>query len=146
MHLFSRKVFPFVLILAIACHDSTAPLRLPAQFALTDISHRPLPTTYANLTILSAILTLEQNTGRAVLVEQLRSGGIDGTFTNVLSYSIDGNRIKINGMLQPCPVDAQCVNTTYTGTISEQALNLVSPEITIDGPVVYNYRITSTLD
>ena len=146
MRLFCQKFSPLLLVLTIACHDSTAPLTIPAQFELENINGRQLPTSYSTqgLTILSATLTLD-NGRAALLVERLQaSGGIEFTFTSILSYSIDSDQIKITGLFEPCDPSANCATTTRTGTISDQTLSLIVAAFSIDGSIVYNYRIAAT--
>ena len=148
MRLSCQKLFPLLLVATIACRDATAPLTLPAQFNLENINGRPVPTFFSPTpgltpTILSASLTLD-NAGKAVMTEHRREfDGTETTITNTFDYRIKGNQIEI-GSFQPCPPNANCIGT-LKGTISGEALSLTVVAISIDGSIVYNYRIAPTL-
>jgi hypothetical protein len=148
MRLTRQKAFLLLLVSTIGCHDTTAPLTLPAQFNLENINGRPVPTFFSPTpgltpTILSASLTLDA-AGKAVMSEHRRSfDGIETTITNTFDYRIKGNQIEI-GSFQPCPPNANCIGT-LKGTISGEALSLTVVAISINGSIVYNYRIAPTL-
>ena len=143
MRLTCQKALVLALAVTLGCHDSTAPLILPAQFELANVSGRPLPTYFLSVpgftvTVLSASLTLD-DAGKAVMTEHLREyNGIEATTTSTFDYKIKDNRIEIGGF-QPCPINANCIGIRV-GTISGETLSLIMQEAD-NGPVVYNYRI-----
>jgi hypothetical protein len=69
--------------------------------------------------------------------------GTETTITNTFDYKIHGNEFEI-GSFEPCPPNANCVGT-YKGTISGQTLSLTIAALSIDGSIIYNYRIAPTL-
>jgi len=141
-HLCQRVLF-LLLVATAACNDSTGP-KLPATFALVDINGRalptyPSPTPDPSSTVLSAYLLLD-NAGTAWWSERRRAQ--DGTETAIaltLAYAISGNRIDM-GPPEPCGPDANCIS--FSGSISKNALSLVVVQVSINGPIVYNYRVT----
>jgi hypothetical protein len=147
MHLSCKKALPLLFFAAIACHDSTGPVRLTAQFELANINGRPVPTYLSPTpgltpTILSATLALD-NSGKVVMTEhRMEWGGTETTTTNTLDYRInDNNQIKI-GCFEPLPAGAGTFicSANYTGTISGNALSLIVAPYP-DGSIVYNYRL-----
>lgn len=148
MRLSCLKAFPLLLVATIGCHDTTAPLKLPAQFELENINGRQVPTYFSSTpgltpTILAASLTLD-NAGKAVMSEHRRAfDGAETTIKNTFDYRIQGNQIEV-GYFGSCPINANCVGT-YKGTISGETLSLIVVEISIDGSIVYNYRVAPTL-
>jgi hypothetical protein len=136
-----------IVVATVGCRDGTAP-SVPTQFLLHDISGHQLPTSVSappGLTILSASLTLEDG-GKAELVEQVQDpGGNATTLTNTVGYFVFNGQIAIKGFIEPCPIDALCPETTYNGTVSDQTLSLLVAAFSIDGSIVYNYRIAPTL-
>jgi hypothetical protein len=144
MHHSCQRALFLLLVAAVACNDSTGP-KLPATFALVDINGRalptyPSPTPDPSSTVVSAYLNLD-NAGRALWLERRRAQ--DGTETAIsltFAYAIRGNRIDI-GPTEPCPPNANCIS--YSGSISKDTLSLVFGRNSIDGPVVYNYRVTA---
>ena len=148
MRLSCQKAFLLLLVSTIGCHDSTAPLALPAQFNLENINGRQLPTYFSPTpgltpTIVWASLTLD-NAGKAVMIEhRLAFDGTETTITNTLDYRIKGNQIEI-GSFEPCAPNANCA-ANFIGTISGEALSLIIVQISIDGSITYNYRKAPTL-
>lgn len=148
MRLSCQKAFLLLLVSTLGCHDSTAPLTLPAQFELENINGRPVPTYFSSTpgptpTILSASLTLD-NAGKAVMSEHRREfDGTEATITNTFDYRITGNQIEV-GYFGPCPINANCFGT-YKGTISGMTLSLTIVQVSIDGSIIYNYRMAPTL-
>ena len=151
MRLSCQKAFLLLLAATIGCRDTTAPLKLPAQFELVNINGRPVPTFFSPTpgltpTILSASLTLD-NAGMAVMTEHRREfDGTETTRTNTLVYRIKGNQIVISCFQPPAiasPIDLLCVS--YTGTISGETLGLIVVPGSIDSSVIYNYRAAPTL-
>jgi hypothetical protein len=146
MHLSCKKALPVLFFSAIACHDSTGPVRLTAQFELANINGRPVPTYLSPTpgltpTILSATLALD-NSGKVVMTEhRMEWGGTETTTTNTLDYRINDNQIEI-GCFEPLPPGAGTFvcSANYTGTISGNALSLVIVALSIDGSIIYNYR------
>ncbi len=148
MRLSCQKAVLLLIVSTIACHDSTAPFALPAQFNLENINGRQLPTYFSPTpgltpTIVWASLTLD-NTGKATMIEhRLEFDGTETTITNTLDYRIKGNQIEI-GSFEPCPPNANCA-ANFTGTISGEALSLIIVQLSIDGSITYNYRKAPTL-
>ena len=148
MRLSCQKAFLLLLVSTIGCTDSTGPLTLPAQFDLENINGRQLPTYFSPTpgltpTILSASLTLD-NAGKAVMTEHRRAfDGTEATITNTFDYKIKDNQIEI-GSFEPCPINAICIGT-LKGTISGETLSLIVVQVSINGSIVYNYRIAPTL-
>ena len=146
MHLSCKKALPVLFFLAIACHDSTGPVRLTAKFELANINGRPVPTYLSPTpgltpTILSATLAMD-NSGKVVMTEHRQEwGGTETTTTNTLDYRINGNEIEI-GCFEPLPagVGTFVCSANYTGTISGNALSLIIAPYP-DGSIVYNYRL-----
>jgi hypothetical protein len=140
----SRQSFSLLFVLAaIACSDTTAPVRVPAYFDLANVSGRSVPAPFMPAsspvaTILSAYLFLDAN-GKAVMSERRREvDGREVTITNIFDYAINGNQIEI-GSFSPCGgPTANCVGT-YKGTISNDALSLTIQSLS-NGDIVYNYR------
>jgi hypothetical protein len=148
MRLSRQPAFLLLFAATIGCHDSTAPIRIPTQFVLENINGRPLPTYLAptpGLTpdILSASLTFEED-GKAVMTEHRREfDGTETTVRNTFDYRIHGNNVEV-GSFTPCAPNANCLGT-YKGTISGAALSLTIVAFSIDGSIIYNYRIAPTL-
>lgn len=144
MRLSCQKAFILVLVSAIGCDDGTGPLALPAQFELVNINGRQLPTYFSATpgntpTILSASVALD-NAGQAVITEHRREfDGVERTITNTSDYTIRDNQIEINSFA-PCPINASCIGTV-DGMISGEALSLIVVQISINGAIIYNYRI-----
>jgi hypothetical protein len=147
MQLSRQQVLLLLFVATVGCRDGMAP-SVPTQFVLHDISGHQLPTSFSappGLTILSASLTLKDG-GKAELVAQVQDpGGNATTLTNTVDYFVFNGRIAIKGFVEPCPIDALCPETTYNGTVSDQTLSLVVAAFSIDGSIVYNYRIAPTL-
>ena len=148
MRVSRQRVFLLVLALTIACHDTTGPQTVSAHFVLENINGRPLPTYLSatpgpTATILSATLTLDK-LGKAVMTE-LRQDVLQGeaTYTSTFDYRIHGNQIEI-GSFEPCPINAICAGNIM-GTISIGGLSLVMVSFSIDGPIIYEYRIAGNL-
>jgi hypothetical protein len=151
MHLSCRNALPLLFLSAIACHDSTGPATISAQFELANINGRPLPTYVSPTpgltpTILSATLTFDKSR-KVVMTEHRRDwGGTDTTTTYKFDYRINGNQIDI-GCFEPLPdIDGVGVGTiaciaSYTGTISGNALTLMVAPLSNNSSIVYNYRI-----
>jgi hypothetical protein len=146
MRLSCQKVFALTLALTVGCHDSTAPLVLPAQFELENINGRQLPTYFfatpgLTATILSAGLTLD-NAGKAIMTEHRREfDGEETTYTNTFDYRIKDSTIEI-GHFEPCPPNANCVGIR-AGKISGGALTLLMQTTNL-GAIIYTYRIVPT--
>jgi hypothetical protein len=143
MRHFCQRALVLLLGATVACNDSTGPT-LPATFALVDINGRGLPTYLSptpglSTTVLSAYLILD-NAGRASWLERRREfGGAEITIASTLAYMIRGNRIDIGPT--ECPPDANCIS--FSGSISNEALSLVVGRMTLEGSIVYNYRVTA---
>ena len=144
MNLSRPKVFLVVLVSTLACHNAAGPPTLSAEFVLDNIDGRPLPTYLAptpgpTAIIFSASLALD-GSGKAVMTEH-RQDMLQGDrwSTNTLDYRINDNRIEL-GCFHPTPANLLC--TAYGGTISSETLSLT---IAPSQPVIYNYRVASTL-
>jgi hypothetical protein len=144
MRLSRQKTFLLLLAATIGCRDTTAPIKVPAQFDLANINGRPVPTYFSPTpgnppTILSASLTFYE-AGQAVMTEHRQEvDGTETTRTANLVYRIRGNQLVLSCFQPPVissPIDLLCVS--YTGTISADSLSL----IIVPGPgsVIYNYR------
>jgi hypothetical protein len=151
MRLSCQKAFIFVLVATIGCGDTTAPIKVPAQFDLVNINGRQLPTYLAatpglTATILWASLTLDR-AGKAEMTEHRRVEGpgilTEATYTNTFDYRIHGDKIEI-GSFEPCPINAICA-PNMIGTISNSGLSLIINPTSIDFRVTYGYRIAPTL-
>ena len=146
MRLSCKKALSLLFFSAIACHDSTGPLRLTAQFELANINGRPVPTYLSPTpgltpTIFSATLALD-NSGKVVMTEHRQEwNGTETTTTNTLDYRINDSQIEI-GCFEPLPAGAGTFvcSANYTGTISGNALSLIVAPYP-DGSIVYNYRV-----
>ena len=150
MHLSCKKASPLLFFSAIACHDSTGPVTITAEFELANINGRPVPTYLSPTpgltpTILSASLTFDKSR-KVVMTEHRREwDGTETTTATTFDYRINDNKIEI-GCLEPAPVISGvgagtfvCIGN-YTGTISGNALSLVVVALSIDGSIIYNYR------
>lgn len=144
MRLSRHKAFLLLLAATIACSDTTAPIKVPAQFLLANINGRPVPTYFSPTpgnppTILSASLSFYE-AGKAVMTE-LREG-VDGTQTTIttdLVYKFRGNQLALSCFQPPvigAPIDLLCVS--YTGSISGDNLSVTI--VPGPGAVIYNYR------
>jgi hypothetical protein len=148
MRLSCQPAFLLLFAATIGCHDTTAPFKIPTQFLLENINGRQVPTYLSATpgltpTILGASLTFEE-AGKAVMTEDRREfDGTETTITNTFDYKIHGNAFEV-GFFGPCPPNANCVGT-YKGTISGQTLSLTIAALSIDGSIIYNYRIAPTL-
>jgi len=138
----------FLIISTIACHNSTGPRTIDAQYALQTINDRQLPTYLAptpgpTATIFWSTLTLDK-AGKAVMAEHRRVEPplTEGTYTYTYDYRINGNLIEI-GSFQPCPANANCA-PNRVGTIFGSTLRLsINPGSQFH--IVYEYRIAPTL-
>ena len=147
MRLSCQKAF-LLLFATIACHNSTGPRTVSAQFALQTIDGRQLPTYLAatpgpTATIFWSTLTLDQS-GKAVMTEHRRVDpfSTEGTYTNTLDYRIQGFQIEI-GSFEPCPINASCA-ANMVGTIVGSTLRLlINPGSSF--PITYEYRTAPTL-
>jgi hypothetical protein len=141
MRLSSQKWLLFLLVSTVACHDSTGPSTLNAQFDLTDIDGRPLPTypsTTPGLTptVLAQIVTLNDD-GTAVIFEHRKEfDGTDATFQSNYTYQIHNSTIAFDFH---CPADADCI-APPEGTIFGNRLSLVMGRLD-NVPIVYNYTL-----
>ena len=151
MHLSCKKAFPLLFFSAIACHDSTAPATISVEFELANINGRPVPTYLSPTpgltpTILSASLAFDRSQ-KVVMTENRREwDGTETTTTHTFDYKINGNQLAI-GCFEPVPAipgvgvgSVVCIGN-YTGTISGNALSLVVATVSIDGSIIYNYRL-----
>jgi hypothetical protein len=147
MRLSRQPAFLLLFAATIGCHDTTGPIRIPTQFVLENINGRPVPTFLLATpgltpTILWASLTFEE-AGKAVMSEHRRAfDGTETTITNTFDYRIHGNQVEV-GSFTPCAPNANCIGT-YKGTIAGVTLSLTIT-LSIDGPIIYNYRIAPTL-
>ena len=145
MRLSCQKVFLLLLSSTIACSDSAAPVPVPSYFVLQAINGRQLPTYFSaqsNITILSASLGLD-GMGKANMTEVRRKiiQGIptETHYTTIFDYRIHGDQIEI-GSFKPCPINAVCASNRI-GTISNGVLSLTIIPVSIDGSIVYQYRM-----
>jgi hypothetical protein len=141
MRLTRKKWFLFALASILACHDSTGPTTITAQFDLTDIDGRPVPTYPAATpgltpTIISQIVTLNED-GTAVIFEhRTQWDGTDATFDSNYTYQISDGKIAFNFH---CPIDADCI-APPEGTIFGNRLSLVMGRLD-NIPITYNYKL-----
>ena len=140
MHLSYRKTALLIAFTSFACRDATGPGTLSAQFELTDINGRALPTYPAPTpgltpTILSGSVVLDKN-GEAVIIEhQTQWNGADFTSTIHFTYKITANQIEFQ--LPPAPIDPI---TPPRGTISAAGLTLEMGRFG-SGVILYDYRV-----
>jgi hypothetical protein len=151
MRISRQKAFLLLLAATIGCTDTTAPIKVPAQFDLVNINGRPIPTYFSPTpgnppTILWASLSFYE-AGQAVMTERRQEfDGTETTRTANLVYRIKGNQLVLSCFQPPvldAPVDPLCAS--YTGTISAESLSLIIVPGAIDGLVIYNYRPALTL-
>ena len=142
MHLSCQKVSLLILVSTIACHDPAGPATVSANFVLTAINGRPLPTYLAatpgpTTTIISSILTLDK-AGKGVMTEHRDDMFLgEGTYTYTFDYKIRGLQIE-TGPSDACPINSNCLGVR-TGMIFNGRLNLViNPDS--DLRIVYEYR------
>lgn len=149
MRLSCQNAFLLLLAATIGCGDTTAPIKVPAQFDLVNINGRPVPTYFSptpGLTpnILWASLSFYE-AGQAVMTEHREEvDGTETTRTANLVYRIKGNQLVLSCFQPPAisaPIDLLCVS--YTGTISADSLSLIF--VPGPGSVIYNYRPAPTL-
>jgi hypothetical protein len=149
MRLSGQKALLALLVATIGCRDTTAPIKVPAQFDLVNINGRPIPTYFAptpGLTpnILWASLSLYE-AGKAVMTEHRQEvDGTETTRTANLVYKITGNQLVLSCFQPPvigASIDLLC--RSYTGTISADSLSLIF--VPGPGSVIYNYRPAPTL-
>jgi hypothetical protein len=132
-----------VLASTVACHDSTGPSTITAQFDLTDIDGRPVPTYPAPTpgltpTIISEVVTLNTD-GTAVIVEHLTEwDGTDATFETQYLYGISNGKITFRFKVS-CPPGADCLSAPE-GTIFGSRLSLVMGALD-NVPIIYNFSL-----
>src|SRR4051812_5224094 len=97
MRLFFQKVFFLVVVFSLACNDVSSPLAFPADFALDNISGRPLPTFYSPIpeapTIVSASIHFNRNRTAVITEHQRDINQQDVSVSGTLGYSITANHI-----------------------------------------------------
>ena len=143
MNLSSRKFFFLALALVIACRDSTGPAVVLAQFELTDINGRALPTPQANTPtpiILSSTVTLDEAGNATIIERRTEGGGAEVTYTSHYTYTITGDQIEFD-YSPPCPPNALCA-APPKGTFLLDRLSLEMGRINTD-PILYNYRLAT---
>jgi hypothetical protein len=149
MRLSRQKAFVLLLVAAIGCSDTTAPIKVHEQFDLVNINGRPVPTYFSptpGLTpnILWASLSFD-DAGQAVMTEHRQEvDGTETTRTANLVYRIRGNQLVLSCFQPPVidsPIDLLCVS--YAGTISAGSLSVI--RVPGPGAVIYNYRPAPTL-
>jgi hypothetical protein len=150
MPLSGQKAVLLLLAATIGCSDTTAPIKVPAQFILVNINGRPVPTYFSptpGLTpnILWASLSFFE-AGQAVMTEHRQEvdGTTETTRTANLVYRIRGNQLVLSCFQPPvigASIDLLC--RSYTGTISADSLSLIF--VPGPGSVIYNYSPAPTL-
>ena len=139
MRLLRQTVFSAIVVGAIACHDASGPPTLPANYLLSSINGRPLPTYLAPLpespTVTYSTLFLG-SAGNAVLIEhrQVMTAPGDVTYTTNFTYSIHDNTIDFH---IDCPDNALCAAPVG---------KFVNSHLLVDfsggtGAVVYDYQL-----
>jgi hypothetical protein len=138
MHLSRKSVFFVAIASTLACHDSTAPRTVSAQFVLNDIGGRALPTYLSATpgltpTIVSNTLTLYKDGTAKTTEHRVEWNGVENTYTWQNTYTITGNQIEF---VYNCPPNADCI-APPRGTIVGNRLVLdVSGG---SGAIIYNY-------
>jgi hypothetical protein len=141
MRLSRQNLVLFLLATVVACNDSTGPSTLNARFDLTDIDGRALPTYPAATpgltpTILSQVLTLNDD-GTAVIAEhRTQWDGTDVTLEGHYTYKIANGKIVFRFF---CPFNADCISPPE-GTIFGNKLSLVMGRLDTV-PIIYNYTL-----
>lgn len=104
-----------------ACHDTSAPPALPANYMLVSVNGRPLPAIISPIpespTVLDGTLFLD-GAGNAVVRDHQRVMIAPGevTYTTNYTYTISDNKIQFH---IDCPINALCARTpigTFVGT------------------------------
>jgi hypothetical protein len=141
MRLTRWNAFVLLAVSLAACSDSTGPRTVSAEFVLTDIDGRPLPTYIAPTpgltpTVVSGLLSLTES-GEAVITEhRIEWNGAEVTYIAHYAYEIRDNQIQFL-MLQPCPPNANCI-APPKGTITGGHLAVEIGRLD-NQPILYNY-------
>ena len=108
MHLLRQTALVGIIVAGIGCHDVSGPPGLPANYLLTSINGRPLPTFLSPIpespTVNYSTLFLD-GSGNAIRIENQRVMISPGevTYTTNYTYTISGNTIQFHIL---CPQDA----------------------------------------
>lgn len=110
MRLFCKTALVGMIVAAIGCHDVSGPPTLPANYLLSSINGRPVPTYLAPMpespTVMYSTLFLD-GAGNAVLIEhrQVMISPGEVTYTTNYTYTIKDNKIEFH---IDCPLNALC--------------------------------------
>jgi hypothetical protein len=108
MRLFRRIALVATIGFTLGCHDVSAPPGPHANYLLTSINGRSLPTFYSPIpeagTVTYGTLFLD-GSGDAVVIEHRREMGADVTYTLNYTYTISENTIQFD---YDCPPYALC--------------------------------------
>lgn len=123
MRLLGKCVLAFLIAPVIACHDTSGPPALPANYMLVSVNGRPLPTFISPIpeapTVLDGALFLD-GAGNAVVREHQRVMIAPGevTYNTNYTYTITDNTIQFH---INCPIGAFCI-APPTGTFVDSHL------------------------
>lgn len=121
MRLLGKCVVAVLIAPVIACHETSAPPALPANYMLVSVNGRTLPAIISPIpespTVLDGTLFLD-GAGNAVVRDHQRVMIAPGevTYTTNYTYTIIDNKIQFH---IACPIDAICAGPpigTFVGT------------------------------
>lgn len=127
---------------AIACHDTSGPPALPANYMLVSVNSRPLPTVTSPIpeapTVLDGTLFLD-GAGNAVVREHQHVMIAPGevTYTTNYTYTISDSKVEFHSAT-PCPPDAICA-APPVGTFLQN--HLLVDMSAGNGTLIYNYQL-----
>ena len=142
MRLLGKCVVAFLISPVIACHDTSGPPALPANYMLVGVNGRPLPAIISPIpetpTVLDGTLFLD-GSGNAVVREHQRVMIAPGevTYTTNYTYTISDSKIEFHSAT-PCPPDAICA-APPAGTFLQN--HLLVDMSAGNGTLIYDYQL-----
>ena len=147
MHLLRKTALIGIIVSAIGCHDVSGPPSLPANYLLSAINGRPLPTYLAPLpespTVNYSTLFLD-GSGNAVLIQNQRVMISPGevTYTTNYTYTIHDNTIQFHIDCPPNALAFCAAPPVGTFVNSHLLLDFSGGQNTL----VYDYQIAPMID
>lgn len=138
MRLLGKCVIAALIAPAIACHETSAPPGLPANYMLVSVNGQPLPAIISPIpespTVLDGTLFLD-GAGNAVVRDHQRVMIAPGevTYTTNYTYTISDNRIHFH---IDCPIGAYCAGPPIGTFVGNHLLVDMRPGA---GNLVYDY-------
>ena len=142
MRFFRKTVLVAVAASIPACHDTSGPPALPANYMLVSVNGRPLPTVTSPIpeapTVLDGTLFLDGG-GNAVIREHQHVMIAPGevTYTTNYTYTISDSKVAFQSAT-PCPPDAICAAPPVGTFLHNHLLVDMSAG---NGTLVYDYQL-----